>query len=211
MFQPFIPVLAIGAGTIVTFIVLSVYVLSWLANLAQGNKPNVPKPRNRPRPNNGPSELEKFLQDVIKKSEPESRPAPPKPPRPAGEKKKARQASNPNAAPPQAARPAAAKRPATRLSQTHLQTSTKLGDGVRSHLASHLDPRNVDNQVEKDISAGVQRDIDRNVRKDLGSDLTAAMPRQVVEHPLMQALRNPQGVRQAILMAEILNRPKALR
>ena len=62
------------------------------------------------------------------------------------------------------------------------------------------------------IGAAVQQDIDSAVRKDLGSDATSdAVHRAGNIHPLAKALRDPQGVRQAILLNEILSRPKSLR
>jgi hypothetical protein len=56
----------------------------------------------------------------------------------------------------------------------------------------------------------VQRDIVDAIQQDIGVDGTKTVQQQSV-HPLIVALRNPQGVRQAIILAEILNRPHALR
>lgn len=201
------PILAaIGVGSIVTFLIIAAYVLSWLSNIIQSNNPKGPKPKNRPRPNGGQSELERFLQEVAKKNSGESaRPANAKPKPP--EKKK----QKPPAPQPQAQRPSAPLRPGARLAESRLATSA-LGEGVRSHVASHMETRNVDNQAQKDIAGGVRRDIDDRVQRDMGSDATAiAMQRTEVVHPLMAALRSPQGVRQAVLLTEILNRPKSLR
>jgi glucuronate isomerase len=78
-----------------------------------------------------------------------------------------------------------------------------------------MESRSIDARVEQDIGEGVRRDIDSRIQKDLGTNLgldtTLAVRRTETVHPLIQALRNPQGVRQAILMAEILNRPKSMR
>jgi len=220
MLQTFFPVLAADFN-IVGAVILIISVLSWGFNWFKENKPEPPQNRNRPRPNNGgQSELEKFLQDVVKKNEPQpNRPAPsPKPPRPeVGEKKKPK--PRPSPAQPQTqlqgARTPAAARPVTRLGQSSLPPLSGLGEGVRTHVASHLETRNVDTKVERDINAGVRRDIESKVQKDVGTDLgkdtTRTAQRTEAVHPLMQALRSPQGVRQAILMAEILDRPKSLR
>lgn len=62
------------------------------------------------------------------------------------------------------------------------------------------------------IAAAVDQDIDSAVRKDLRPDATSdALQRAGNIHPLAKALRDPQGVRQAILLNEILSRPKSLR
>jgi len=82
-------------------------------------------------------------------------------------------------------------------------------------VATHLETRNVDAQVQRDVDAAVQRDINSNVERDvgtnLGKDSTRTTQRAESVHPMIQLLRNPQGVRQAILMSEILKRPKSLK
>jgi alcohol dehydrogenase class IV len=45
----------------------------------------------------------------------------------------------------------------------------------------------------------------------MGVDGTTLSIQHAAVHPLVQALRNPQGVRQAIILSEILNRPRSLR
>ncbi len=209
MTPSFIVLAALGESVILG-IVLIVSFISWIVNLVQGaNKPKG-KPGNRPRPNQGQSELERFLKEVVGgKPEPEpakKRPSqPPKPARPVVEKKSKPQTQRP-ATPP---RPAAADRPGARLAQTHLAATT-MGDGVRNHVSSHLEPHNVDANVKRDVQSAVQRDIDDAVRRDIGSDRTTSASQRPI-HPLIQVLRNPEGVRQAVMMAEILNRPKSIR
>ena len=215
MHPSFIVVLA-AEGGIVFVIVLIISVISWIVNLVQGNKPNG-KPGNRPRPGNqGQSELEKFLQQVVgNKPEPEpekKRPAAaPKPARATGGEKKGGKSKPQSQRPAASQRPAPADRPGARLSQTHL-TPTTVGDGVRGLGSSPLEPRNVDGLVIQNVGATVQRDIGDAVRRDIGVDGTLLVVAQRAPvHPLIQALRNPQGIRQAIMMSEILNRPKSLR
>ena len=201
------PILAINAGQIIGLIIFTVSVLSWFVNLVQGNQQNqAPRPKNRPR-DPVKSELEKFLQEVVgnKGQQEKKRPAPPpvpqqKQPRAANDKKGGK------AKPPQQ-RPAktetATQRPGERAAASHLQSSA-LGQGVRSKLLDHMEPNR--------IGAAVQQDIDSAVRKDLGSNATSdAIQRAGNIHPLAKALRDPQGVRQAILLNEILSRPKSLR
>ena len=213
MLPSFIVVLAAADGGVVFVIVLIISVISWVVNLVQGNKPKV-KPGNRPRAaNQGQSELEKFLQEVVgAKAEPEKkRPAPaPKPARAARGDRKGGKSKPQSQRPAVAQRPAASDRPGSRLAQTHL-TPTTVGEGVRSHVAGHLEPRNVDSQVNRDVDSVVQRDIGDAVRQDIGVDGTRPTVQRAAVHPLIAALRSPQGIRQAIVMSEILNRPKSLR
>ena len=201
------PILAIGISQIIGLVIFTVSVLSWFVNLVQGDKPKgAPRPKNRPR-DPVQSELEKFLQEVVGgKGQPEKkRPTPPpvpqqKQPRAANEKKGGKSKS-------QQQRPAktetASQRPGERAAASHLQMSA-LGQGVRSHLHDHMEPNR--------IGAAVQQDIDAAVRKDLGPTAASdAIVRAGNIHPLAKALRDPQGVRQAILLNEILSRPKSLR
>ncbi len=197
------PILAITPGQVIGLIIFTISVLSWFVNLVKGNQPNqAPRPKNRPR-DPVQSELEKFLQEVVgNKEQPErKRPAPqPKQSRAPNDKKGGK-------GKPQQQRPARAEtvtqRPGERAAASHLQTSA-LGQGVRSHLHEHMEPNR--------IGAAVQQDIDLAVRKDLGPDAASdALTRAGNIHPLAQALRDPQGVRQAILLNEILSRPKSLR
>lgn len=205
MLQPFVPVLAIAVGQVIALIIFTISVLSWFVNIIQGNQPNgAPRPKNRPR-DPAQSELEKFLQEVItgQQAPPErKRPAPQqKQPRTANEKKGNK--SKPQQTPRPAKSEPVAEKPGQRLAQSHLQTSA-LGEGVRSHLSDYMQANRV--------GAAVQQDIDAAVRHDIGSNNSSqAAQRAGSVHPLAQALRDPQGVRQAILLNEILNKPKALR
>ncbi len=201
------PILAITPGQVIGLIIFTISVLSWFVNLVQGNQQNqAPRPKNRPR-DPVQSELEKFLQEVVgNKGQPEKkRPAPPipqqKPSRAANEKR------GNKGKPAQQPRPARAEtqmdRPGERAAASHLQTSA-MGQGVRSHVHEHMEANR--------IGAAVEQDIDSAVRRDLRPDATSdAIHRAGNIHPLAKALRDPQGVRQAILLNEILSRPKSLR
>jgi len=210
MTSEFIPILADAGGSIVFVIVLIISVVSWLVNLVQGNNPNGVKPKPRPKPEQGQSDLEKFLQEVVgnkpQQQQQQEKPRPPKQPRPPGQKKnKQKQPAPPRPVAAQA--PAATERPGARLQQTHL-ASAVLGEGIRSNT---MDQRTIETFVKKDIDSSVRRDIDDAVQRDIGADGTLSPVRRAGVHPLIQSLRNPGGVQQAIMMAEILARPKSLR
>lgn len=204
----FIPLLADAGGSIVFIIVLVISVISWLVNLVQGNNPKGGKPKQRPRPDQGQSDLEKFLQEVVgNKPQPQQeKPRPPKSPRPQGQKK-AKSKSPAQQRPAAAQAPVAMDRPGARLQQTHLATAA-LGDNFRNNS---MDQRSIDSIVKKDIDGSVRRDIDDAVQRDIGADGTLSSIQRAPVHPLILAMRSPGGVRQAIMMAEILGRPKSLR
>jgi hypothetical protein len=77
--------------------------------------------------------------------------------------------------------------------------SSNLGDALRSQQLSNR----VDAAVEKDITASVQQDLGNRAAP------TVTIDRPI--HPLVGILKNPNNVRQAIMLNEILQRPKALR
>jgi len=177
--------IVLAEGSIVFVIVLIISVISWIVNLAQGNNP-----KGKPKGRDAQSELEKFLRSVTQQGPAEE-------PRPAPKQQKPRQkqadkkANRPKT--PQRSGPAPApvpERPGARLSQTHLESS--IGVGLSSSGPG--------------VGAAVQHDIVEAVQRDMGHDGTVGTAR-VQEHPLIQTLRNPVGVRQAILLTEILNRP----
>ena len=210
------PILAIAIGQVIALIIFTLSVLGWFVNLVQGNQQNgAPRPKNRPR-ELGQNELEKFLQEVVGgKAQPEKKP-PASPPLPQQKQPSQQQQKQPRSGndnkrggknKPQQQRVAreavASQRPGDRVAQSHLQTST-LGGGVRSHLLSSIEPNRISEVVQHDIGFAVQRDI--------GSDATSdAIHRAGNIHPVAQALRDPKGLRQAIMLNEILSRPKALR
>lgn len=202
----------IGLGAIV------ITILSWLVNTIKeaGNKPPM---RQRPAQQGGKdlrSEIEVFLEELTKPQPPKSEaarspsgPTPGKrpPAEPQRAEKKSRKPPRPAAPPspppqkPKAARP---------LSQQHLPASN-LGTGVQQHLQQHMAAGGVTAQAEQHAGHRVEAAIMR----DLGSGgLTTAAGTTVATaavHPIAQALRQPGGMRQAVLLNEILQKPKALR
>ena len=200
---------AINVSEIIGACVLVISVLSWFVNVIQGNTPDG-KPRAQPqkqKPPSGRSEIEVLLQQLAgenPKPEPRTKSKPPKSPvvPPRGRTK-----SKPTESRQGSSRTPTNPRPLPRVSETHLESSN-VGKDVRTH---HIGNR-VDASVERDISGAVQKDIQDAVQHDLGNRIAAAAPpREKAEHPLVKVLRDPNGVRQAILLNEVLQRPKGLR
>ncbi|MCX7408934.1 MAG: hypothetical protein NTZ32_12725 [Planctomycetales bacterium] len=198
------PILAaLDIGQIFWLIVVSISVVSWIVNVIQGNPQNgAPRPQNRPK-DPVQSELEKFLQEVVGGKRPveQNRPAVP-------QQKQSRNANEKKGGKPKQQRSAksnsSSQRQGERVVQSTMPT-TNFDDGVRSqHLQTSMEP----NRIE----AAVQRDIDGAVLQDLGSDRSRETGQRADNpHPLVAVLRSPQGIRQAILLNEVLGKPKALR
>ncbi len=91
------------------------------------------------------------------------------------------------------------------------------GSGVGAHVDSFIG-QHVKSHIGNQIQESVKSDISNQVKSHLGErsnpDPTAAAATahgSVAAADILAALRNPAGVRQAILMSEILSKPKALR
>jgi hypothetical protein len=192
-----LPILALAPGQIFALIVFTISIISWIVNIVNGIKGNVEaRPKNRPR-DQVQSELEKFLQEVVGGKKQANQERPQQKQKKGGKQKSQQQRSAKALA-------GSSSRPGELVAQSHLPTTTMDG-GVRSH---HL-------QTSVDvgrIGAAVQLDIDGAVLKDLGADRSAETgERANTPHPILVALRNREGVRQAILFNEVLGKPKALR
>jgi hypothetical protein len=89
--------------------------------------------------------------------------------------------------------------------------SEDLGTQVRAHLSQYLDSTRMSQRVKADLGSAVER----AVREHLGKTETRGTEEKeapaLAGVPIMTLLRNPEGVRTAILVNEILERPKCLR
>jgi hypothetical protein len=194
----------VDIGQIFGILILVISVLSWIVNLVQGNTPDGrPRPQKpKPKPQGGPSEIEALLQELSNKPK-----APPSKPqqeksqstatRPPVERARPKQPAGRQKAMNQTAPPAA--RSSLRVGDAKLPAAD-LGAGVRSH------------QLGNRVEAAVEREINTAVKKDLGSQSLAvpSLPERPV-HPLVKSLRDPNNIRQAIVLNEIFQRPKSLR
>lgn len=91
------------------------------------------------------------------------------------------------------------------------------GSGVGAHVDAFIG-QHVSSHIGHQIDANIKQDIRDPVRSHLGEDKNKQpVPTGTTSHgsaaagDLLSALRSPQGVRQAILIAEVLGKPKALR
>ena len=79
-----------------------------------------------------------------------------------------------------------------------------IGDHVRSHMG-----RDVDNFVKKDIDERVKSHLGSQSSKPV--EMSASDTGSAAAEDILSVLRTPAGVRHAILVNEILSRPKSLR
>ncbi len=95
-------------------------------------------------------------------------------------------------------------------------SSRPTGSGVGAHVESFIG-EHVKSHIGKQIGDAVQQNITDQVRSHLGEDKNKQVASAATTHgsaaagDLLTALRSPQGVRQAILISEVLGKPKALR
>lgn len=104
--------------------------------------------------------------------------------------------------------------------QTSAKTATgnrSPGSGVGAHVDSYIG-QHVKSHIGQQLNESVKHDIADQVRSHLGEDKNKpSAPSAATTHgsaaagSLLLALRSPEGVRQAILMNEVLSKPKSLR
>ncbi len=216
------------AGGIVTFVIIAIAIVQALAPVFQAiaksnDKSKLPPGNNGGGPrdmnSNGPSDSS-FLPELNQQGMP----------RPAAVVSRPQQNQKPqktqNAATAQRGQQSRQKqRQPAGNKNTSQKGSTKgssnagksPGSGVGSHVDSFIG-QHVNSHIGKQIGDAVQRDINDQVRSHLGEDKNKqAPPAATSTHgsaaagDLLKALRSPEGVRQAILISEVLGKPKALR
>jgi hypothetical protein len=116
--------------------------------------------------------------------------------------------------PPKADLPAGPPRPGSEMASRKAPVSDDLGAQIRAHLGQYLESSRLSQRAQTDLGNAVEL----AVREHLGNTVTrgAGGPDQADTtvqsgQPIAALLRNPAGVRTAIMVNEILERPKCLR
>jgi hypothetical protein len=119
---------------------------------------------------------------------------------------------------PKAAVPAAPQslplRPGAELAQRKAPVSDDLGAQVRAHLNQYLETSRMSQRAKADLGTAVERAVREHLGKTETRGTDDQDPLTVAAQagtPLISLLRNPAGVRTAVLVNEILQRPKCLR
>jgi hypothetical protein len=210
-------ILALDVGTVMFFIFAVISFISWVANQANAAK-KVPPPRkpNPQAPQRNPQvqrEIERFLREAAAKQrgemvnaddievvrEPARRPPPkrkvvekprPSAPRPSGSATQSPSGSS------------GLRRPGEQLANRHLAPT------AQSTVANEHLP-------QSKAAVPLSDDVSKSVSAHLGVFAAAGTPatsqRQRSSASLLTELRTPQGMRSAIVMQEVLKRPRALR
>jgi hypothetical protein len=198
-----VPVLAVDFD-VIGIIILVLSILGYFVKAIKGNGENVPRPPVRdPDQDRRRTEIETFLEEISggNRNRPPAQRTPPAPVAPERPRPPASKPGKKAAKPPMAAaKPQKATKPLTTLADKHLEAAP-LGQSLRAHVAGYMQPDR--------IAAEVQQDLASRLPTGPMTGLSAPPPPSV--HPVIQFLREPQGVRQAIVLHEILQRPKALR
>lgn len=215
------PVLAaIDVGQVIGLIVLVISVLSWFVQAIKGNQaqpPNRPRPAGNPQPR---TDLEQFLRQVMETNQPKPKPRPPEPapenrPRTnpaAGRNKLKNKPKRPPIKTPEPVRLADERpSPPGSIARQHLPTST-----IGSSLRTHMDENRLQQEAEwlrKPSGKNAGNRVNNAVQKDLGGGLAASQDNSLVipVHPIMTWLQQPGAIQNALVLQEILQRPKSLR
>lgn len=213
--QP-LPLLFADADAIVTIIAVVIAIVGWIvkviSNANQAGPPVAAKgrPPVRPRDDRLSQEISVFLEESAKPgagNRPANVPARPPQRAPAAAKPAKRRPATDQPQPPKK-KPPRRLVPGEDVASRHLEPKRDLGDTVRKHVQEHL----ADN-VAKEVSQHMKSRIGESVAEHLGTSggpapSSAAPPSK--SQSLAQALRNPETIRQGIILNLILTRPRSL-
>lgn len=221
------PLLAADPGTYITLIFVIIGFLGWIMNLTSNKnapppaapaRPRPPQPRAQARDERIQSEIDIFLQEVggrkpARRAEPRERIVE-EPPEPPARRLVERPAPQPT---PEPVRTTTLRREAVAKAE-HRVGSGDLGTTVREHVARYMETARIDQSVKQHLSTV----IDRAVQQHLGSlgqeqaaqlaaavDVAAKAPEGT--HPIVGLLRDPKGLRNAVLISEVLGPPRGRR
>ncbi len=198
-------------------IVVVVMILSWIMKVIGGVKQAAPPaPGRRPQPPRGRGgglqrEIDRFLREVgggRKRSEEVAIEIVPE-----QERQRPRQKPRPKNR-PLAAQPHENDQhviPGTNIAQRESIVSKNLGTGLREHLREYMDDR-----VEEHLPHNVEASIAEHLGKFTGGAaeqgaLGTTHRSSAAARKIVSLLRDPGGIRQAILINEILSRPSTRR
>lgn len=204
------PLLLADVGEYIGMAVLLLSFLGWIVNAIKGNQadgqPKVPRPKPQ---RDLRAELDVFLEEL--------QGGKPQPPRqevakPPVERPRPVQAGAPPSKKKQRPDKKPQPKPAPKSSVQPTVKPSAVGGGVRAHVSSYMAPDRVGAHAQAHIG---QHRIDEAVNKDLAGGTVAAVEQiagqRATPHPLLQVLASRDGVRQAVLMQEILQRPRVFR
>lgn len=228
------PILAVDFDGIVAILFGIISIGAAIANAVSNKKEPPRRNPNRPKNSSARKEIEEFLEqksgrkpatretiavdevevvdETRQRSKPTPRPQPAPRPQPVSKVKKAPAVPRLKQAPPAAGTPS---RPAVDASSPRPGErpvgSQDLGTSLREHVSTAMGQR-IASQAERDVPH-LTSQVDQKVREDLGTFSVdkSVQAASIPVSPLLVMLRNPQSARNALIVSEILSRPKALR
>lgn len=228
---------AIDIGSLFAVAFLLISFVGWIMNIInQQNPPPQPnRPARRPpqRDRKVQSEIEDFLQQAMGRKGPQKRPGesdgieilePEEPRRPPAGRPRARSESVPaSAETPEPARPVPVAQSGDRGSSLQRTVPSPVGDtlgsGLRSHVEQHMSPR-IGEQTAKDLPRLTPSLMGSHLRafqagdRDTRREVAPVMRSRAAigdASALLNEIRQPLGMRKAIVLQEILSKPRALR
>lgn len=220
MHHPF-AILAIDVGTVMFFIFAAISFISWVANQANANKPVPParKPNAPGQPQRNPQvqrEIDRFLREAAGKQRGQMVDA---------DEIEVVRTESPRRPPPkrkvvEKPKPAAAARKPGSVGQPLAQSARPGEEFAARHLASkpqsavaseHLPQSKAAAQPSNEVAKSVSAHLGVFAAAGLSSASPKGPSRRRATTSLLKQLRTPQGMRSAIVMQEIMKRPRALR
>ncbi len=214
-----INLLAADIGNWIGLAILVLSVLGWLVNAIKGvdpqGKPLPQRPQGKPK-RDLRSEIEVFLEELQQpKPQPPAQPerAAPVPARAETplvarnverqRKEKSRKGNN------QTRKPEPVAKPQPKGGMRPLSSGP--GQGLRQHVSSYMASRRVDSSSQSLLADRVGASVQQHLSGGTVAPVEAAMSTMAAPHPLFALLSTPEGVQQAIVMNEILQRPVSMR
>lgn len=223
---------------ILALIFIMVSVIGWIIRTVQGTNQQMPPPVQRPgrrREERANDEIDTFLQQMNRNQDPQKSPAAARQsgnrPRPPGNRNQTPVSQRPAAKQQQPPPEPASSRRIREEGASRPLAGSNLGSDVAQHvrerMGEHL-AKDAQRDVGQDVKDSVQKHLGAGSRQVAGSGTpTRATTEELFgakgtgtaadgccttrAETLKQMLRNPNSIRQAIIIQEVLNRPKCLR
>lgn len=224
---------------LIALVFVLVSVIGWIIRQVQGNNQQMPPPVQRPgrrRDERVNDEIDNFLQQINRnpdQQKPAEQARPANRPKPPGNRNQGAVSQRASAKPPQQPpAPAQSRRVREENAERPLAASAGLGSSLTQHVREHMAERVVkeaQRDVGQDVKDSVQKHMASMGRSVQGSSSPARVSTEELfagkgpgpsqggcctgarAEGLKKMLRNPESIRQAVIIQEILNRPKCLR
>jgi len=199
---------AIDGSVVIYAIIIVIWFLSWIVKAIKGNEAagkagGGQRQPARPRNRQLSDEIDVFLKEVGGARRVRRRRPPPPEEVPIEIVADAQR-------PPQRRR----AKPGVAMSRRKGPGSKDLGANVRRHVKQQMAVGHLDREVDEDLGRGVQSSVASHLgkfRAGLAADLSQPSAPSGTAGEVMRMLRDREGIRQAVLLSEILSRPKGLR